>query len=193
MLSILVLFLCCLAKFTPAGAAEEEVQTDSPPAIDFTLTELKSAAAVQSETSQSEDWKFRKHTYLTQQRIAELFASMPGLQKPPLKQFVIPERSLIRPPLPGIHTTERFPPDRPNLGRQKATVAAENLKVTMDQSGPADEMKQVTFSFSQPMVAVGKADDSPASPIELNPQPRGKWRWAGTQTLIFEPEGGLFP
>ena len=49
----------------------------------------------------------------------------------------------------------------------------------------------LTVTFSQPMVAVTSIADLAASqiPVKLTPQPRGKWRWLGTKTLIFEPEG----
>ena len=28
-----------------------------------------------------------------------------------------------------------------------------------------------------------------AVPVRLTPQPPGEWRWVGTRTLLFEPEG----
>ena len=45
------------------------------------------------------------------------------------------------------------------------------------------------------MVAVGSVADvaQNAVPVTLSPQPPGRWRWLGTRTLTFEPEGGRFP
>lgn len=50
---------------------------------------------------------------------------------------------------------------------------------------------QLSITFSQPMVAVTSNDDLAAQevPVKLSPQPAGKWRWVGTKTLLFVPDG----
>ena len=50
---------------------------------------------------------------------------------------------------------------------------------------------QLSITFSQPMVAVTSNDDLAAQevPVKLAPQPPGKWRWVGTKTLLFVPDG----
>src|SRR5690606_2344474 len=42
----------------------------------------------------------------------------------------------------------------------------------------------------QPMVALSSHQDADAAqvPVSLTPQPPGRWRWLGTQTLVFEPD-----
>ncbi|MFT3697354.1 MAG: alpha-2-macroglobulin family protein [Kofleriaceae bacterium] len=48
---------------------------------------------------------------------------------------------------------------------------------------------ELTVTFSQPMVAVTSQDDAAAvQPVKLTPQPKGKWRWIGTRTIVFDPE-----
>ncbi|MDT4897799.1 MAG: alpha-2-macroglobulin [Acidobacteriota bacterium] len=52
---------------------------------------------------------------------------------------------------------------------------------------------QLSITFSQPMVAVTSNDDLAAQdvPVKLSPQPPGKWRWVGTKTLLYVPDGRL--
>jgi alpha-2-macroglobulin len=53
----------------------------------------------------------------------------------------------------------------------------------------------VSVTFSQAMVDLGSVGDvaGEAVPVRLTPQPAGRWRWVGTRTLLFEPEGGSLP
>src|ERR1043165_3880706 len=49
---------------------------------------------------------------------------------------------------------------------------------------------QLTITFSRPMVALSSQEEAAANvPVQLSPQPPGKWRWLGTRTLTFEPTG----
>jgi uncharacterized protein YfaS (alpha-2-macroglobulin family) len=53
---------------------------------------------------------------------------------------------------------------------------------------------QLSITFSQPMVPVsGQADLAASVPVRLEPQPPGRWRWIGSRTLVFDPEGGRLP
>jgi len=48
----------------------------------------------------------------------------------------------------------------------------------------------LSITFSQPMVAVSSQQEAAENiPVKLLPQPPGKWRWVGTKTLVFQPEG----
>ncbi|HWT01892.1 MAG TPA: alpha-2-macroglobulin family protein, partial [Pyrinomonadaceae bacterium] len=54
----------------------------------------------------------------------------------------------------------------------------------------------LSVTFSQPMVAVSSQNEAAAVvPVRLAPQPKGSWRWLGSQTLVFQPEaeGGRMP
>ena len=68
--------------------------------------------------------------------------------------------------------------------------------VSISPEGNLDRAPRLSISFNSPMISVTdpeaeEADDPKGVTIE--PRPAGRWRWLGTQTLIFEPEGGLFP
>src|SRR4051812_35652408 len=48
---------------------------------------------------------------------------------------------------------------------------------------------ELSVTFSQPMVAVTSQEDAAATtPVKLTPQPKGKWRWIGTRTILFDPD-----
>ncbi|HEU4768931.1 MAG TPA: Ig-like domain-containing protein, partial [Pyrinomonadaceae bacterium] len=49
---------------------------------------------------------------------------------------------------------------------------------------------ELSVTFSQPMVALTSQEEAAANvPVKLTPEPPGKWRWLGTRTLIFRPDG----
>ena len=49
--------------------------------------------------------------------------------------------------------------------------------------------RSLSVTFSQPMVAVTSQDDAATTvPVKLSPTPKGRWRWIGTRTLLFDPE-----
>lgn len=62
--------------------------------------------------------------------------------------------------------------------------------------GEVELAPALSVTFSQPMVAVSSQTEAAAIvPVTLTPQPQGKWRWLGAQTLVFQPdaEGGRLP
>ena len=58
-----------------------------------------------------------------------------------------------------------------------------------------DLAPNVSLTFSEPMVALSSHGDADATtpPMRLVPRPPGRFRWVGTQTLLFEPDGERFP
>lgn len=105
------------------------------------------------------------------------------------KSFAMRDRSLP-PPKTGQTMNSQFPPA--DSGEKPEAVPNGALEVV--RFAPEGELAlapHLTVTFSQPMVAVTSIADLAASqiPVKLAPQPKGKWRWLGTKTLIFEPEG----
>jgi alpha-2-macroglobulin len=115
---------------------------------------------------------------------------------PPIKSegddeqdFALRDRSLP-PPRTGQTISEAFPPsDRATAPDQAASGPLEVLRFAPEGEVPIAPHLSVTFS--QPMVPVTSNSDLAALdlPVRLSPQPKGKWRWLGTKTLLFEPEG----
>jgi len=59
--------------------------------------------------------------------------------------------------------------------------------------GPAgdDEPSGISVTFSQPVVPLSSAPEKKACPFSVTPDIKGKCRWLGTQTALFEPEKGF--
>lgn len=104
------------------------------------------------------------------------------------KEFALRDRSLP-PPKTGQTINSTFPPADSSTKPESTNGALEVLRFAPE--GEVGLAPHLTVTFSQPMVAVTSVADLAASqvPVKLTPQPRGKWRWLGTKTLIFEPEG----
>ncbi|MBO0798877.1 MAG: Ig-like domain-containing protein, partial [Blastocatellia bacterium] len=105
------------------------------------------------------------------------------------KDFALRDRSLP-PPRTGRTISESFPPPGDaNAPEQISSGPLEVLRFAPEGEVPIAPHLSVTFS--QPMVPVTSNSDLAAleAPVKLSPQPKGKWRWIGTKTLLFEPEG----
>lgn len=105
------------------------------------------------------------------------------------KDFAMRDRSLPA-PRTGQTINGTFPPaDSSTAPEQTASGPLEVLRFAPE--GEIALAPHLTITFSQPMVAVTSVSDLAAAqvPVKLTPQPPGKWRWLGTKTLIFEPEG----
>jgi alpha-2-macroglobulin len=105
------------------------------------------------------------------------------------KEFAIRERSLP-PPRAGRVSDESFPPAPISAAPVDSTAGSlEVMRIAPE--GAVELAPHLSVTFSQPMVAVTSNEDLAASqpPVKLSPQPAGKWRWVGTKTLLFEPDG----
>ncbi|MDQ3666816.1 MAG: DUF6049 family protein [Acidobacteriota bacterium] len=136
-------------------------------------------------------------TSLSEVETRKLLARLPALKPEegdPLS-FKFRERSLP-PPRAGetiqaafaLPTTNAPPPPTKTNAPLEVTRFAPEGEVAL--------APMLSVTFSQPMVAVSSQDEAAAIvPVTLTPQPQGKWRWLGTQTLIFQPEaeGGRLP
>ena len=94
------------------------------------------------------------------------------------------------PPRTGETIKDSFPPPPSTLLPPKANDAGKDLTVLRYM--PEGEVKlapQLSITFSQPMVAVTSQEDAAATqPVKLTPTPKGKWRWIGTRTILFDPD-----
>ena len=77
-----------------------------------------------------------------------------------------------------------------------AVVQAADLRVR--SAGPTGEIaslaqaNEIRVVFAEPMVALGKIPEPVTAPFfRMVPARKGAFRWAGTDTLIFTPEGPL--
>ncbi|MDX2039815.1 MAG: alpha-2-macroglobulin family protein [Acidobacteriota bacterium] len=127
---------------------------------------------------------------LSDEAVANLLKRLPPIKSEPDDEtgFAMRDRSLP-PPKTGQTINAAFPPaDSGEKPEPTATGALEVLRFAPE--GELALAPHLTVTFSQPMVAVTSIADLAASqiPVKLTPQPKGKWRWLGTKTLIFEPD-----
>jgi uncharacterized protein YfaS (alpha-2-macroglobulin family) len=126
---------------------------------------------------------------LAEAQTQRLLARLPALPREAGADFAFPPRS--RPaPRTGETIEAAFPPDRPTDAA--APAADPKQPLTVLRYAPEGEVPlapHLSITFSQPMVAVTSQEKAAATvPVKLTPQPRGQWRWVGTQTLLFEPD-----
>lgn len=92
--------------------------------------------------------------------------------------------------LPAPKTGEKIPQKFPASEQSQApnqnyTNTLEVLRYSPE--GEVDLAPDLSVTFSQPMVAVTSQEQGAQNvPVQLTPQPEGKWRWLGTKTLIFD-------
>ena len=94
------------------------------------------------------------------------------------------------PPKTGQTITGAFPAPPSSLLPPQGTDAGKALEVLRYMpEGEVPIAPELSVTFSQPMVAVtSQTDASATTPVKLTPQPKGRWRWLGTRTVLFDPE-----
>ena len=95
-----------------------------------------------------------------------------------------------RPPdRPGRNREEPFPPPAgKQVQKQELTGPLQVLAHAPE--GEVDLAPHLSLAFSHDMIPLGRVEaDAAIHPAIISPQPPGRWRWLGTRTLLFEPEG----
>ena len=127
---------------------------------------------------------------LSPARIDALLGRLPDLAKESTAQSPFHVRTGTKPPQrTGDDVAPPFP--QPKIEKAPPTSSEGSLRVTRyAPEGAVSMAATLNISFSEPMVAVGSIQDAlPQDIATLKPHPAGRWRWLGTQTLIFEPTG----
>jgi len=159
---------------------------DEPPGLDLRLSNGKQGPAAADRTK-------RVPAATIPDRDAEsILNRLTPLQKQPDDQqaFALRKRSQP-PPRTGKTIKGTFPPPPATNAPPATNDQGKDLAVVRwAPEGAVPIAPQLQVTFSQPMVAITSHDDSVAGgvPVVLSPQPKGKWRWIGTKTLLFDPE-----
>jgi len=105
------------------------------------------------------------------------------------QNFALRPKSLP-PPRTGHTINAAFPPPASSLLPPPVGPAGSDLRVVRYMpEGSVPLAPELSVTFSQPMVAVTSQEDAAATtPVKLAPQPKGKWRWIGTRTILFDPD-----
>ena len=131
---------------------------------------------------------------LSDEETARVLQRMPPLKTDAsdVQDFALRERSLP-PPRAGATVLNAFPADESRRAPD-ADAGGELRVVRYSPQGEVPLAPQVSVTFSRPMVAVTSQDEAARNvPVLMSPQPPGRWRWLGTKTLVFDPEGQRFP
>ena len=133
-------------------------------------------------------------TKLSEAETARVLARLPELKRGEgdAQEFALRERSQPA-PRAGATVLKPFPAAE---AREAPDVnAAGDAKVLRHSpEGEVPLAPQVSLTFSRPLVAVTSQEEAARSvPAQMSPQPAGRWRWLGTKTLIFDPDGGRLP
>src|SRR5262249_21435304 len=129
-------------------------------------------------------------TMLSEAEVGRLLDRLPPLKSDPDDQ----QQSSLRgpslpPPRTGTVLTGTFPPAS-SLEPPEKTSPGPLEVVRFSPQGAVPIAPEMSVTFSQPMVAVTSQETAATTvPVKLTPQPSGHWRWLGTKTLVFEPDG----
>jgi hypothetical protein len=107
------------------------------------------------------------------------------------REFAMPS-DLVPPPRRGVTVQAEFPPAEERQRREE--VISGPLEVVRHApEGEVERARELSITFSQPMVPVTSHDELAARdvPARLMPQVEGRWRWVGTRTLLFEVDAGF--
>jgi len=114
---------------------------------------------------------------------------------PPIKSetgdetdFALRQQSLP-PPRTGITVMQPFPAANEVVVPPKSPTVGPLEVIRYSPEGDVPIAPSLSITFSQPMIAVTSQEEAAKYvPVKLAPEPPGKWRWIGTQTLLFEPD-----
>lgn len=198
-LSLLLIWSILLTVLPATGAPAVTEQDRDPPdtaeGLRFRLSEgkeiedTKPVAPMVSTVAPA--------TVLSDSESNRLLARLPSLktERDDTLNFKLRERSL--PPPRAGETIQSAFGFSATAGPPVAATTNAPLEITrFAPEGEVALAPNLSITFSQPMVAVASQEQAAAIvPVSVTPQPSGKWRWLGTQTLMFQPdaEGGRLP
>ncbi|TNF27414.1 MAG: hypothetical protein EP329_19450 [Deltaproteobacteria bacterium] len=95
------------------------------------------------------------------------------------------------PPRTGETVQGTFPPPVPPTGAAPTPKDQPLTVLRYQPEGDVPMAPRISVTFSNPMVALTSHAELAKLevPVKVTPEIAGHWRWVGTQTLFFEPDG----
>ncbi|HEX6731365.1 MAG TPA: Ig-like domain-containing protein, partial [Pyrinomonadaceae bacterium] len=158
--------------------------TDDETGLQFRLSHGVGQPEVKPET------KLAPATELSLSETEQILRRLPPMKVDPAtaQEFALREGSLPPPRTGNIIQTSSFPASTTATNEPVTAGPLEVLRYAPEGSVPY--APELSITFSQPMVALTSQEEAASTvPVKLDPQPPGKWRWLGTKTLVFDPEG----
>jgi alpha-2-macroglobulin len=191
-LALVLLAVSCGGEKKPSSSGQAPVapkaaDQDIPEGLDLRLSDGKQGAPAYDRS------KLASATKLADADVEALLARAAPLQAEAGDQKHFALRPASQPlPRTGETIKTSFPPPASSLLPPSPTADAHGKDVTVLRWMPEGEVPvapNLSVTFSQPMVAVTSQDDAAkVQPVKLTPQPKGKWRWIGTRTILFDPD-----
>jgi alpha-2-macroglobulin len=127
---------------------------------------------------------------LSEAEAAALLKRLPAIKAEAEDQQDFAKRAGSLPaPKTGKVVPVKFPADE-NRGTPKVANNAALEVLRFSPAGDVPIVADLSITFSQPMVAVTSQEQAAqVAPVRLTPEIKGRWRWLGTKTLIFDAEG----
>lgn len=99
------------------------------------------------------------------------------------------------PPRTGATVAGEFPAEAERRLPEVETPDGPPRVLRYAPDGEVPIASQISLTFDRPMAAVTAHDDAVTDdlPIRIEPDVSGRWRWAGTRTLLFEPDAPRLP
>ena len=126
----------------------------------------------------------------------DLWDGVPELVPEPddIASTLAPKAGPERPPQIGEEIELPFPPDAPPS--QAGSSTPEEGPLAVLRFGPTGEqglVDAIRVSFNHPMVPLSTVEKlrTLEAPLVITPRPPGKFRWMGTRTVAFFPEGRM--
>ncbi|MFN7144232.1 MAG: Ig-like domain-containing protein, partial [Myxococcota bacterium] len=191
--SFVLLAACLRAPVAPLAPASEgatppteaRVSFREDPEADGLVMELYEARPADGA---AEKLPLPPTTPLTDAETAALLARLPALGAADDAVPFALRQGPTPPPRTGATVQLPFPPPE---SAPAAEVAQGPLTVLRKApEGDVPLAPHLSVTFSRPMVALTDADTAAKTvPVTLTPAPKGEWRWLGTKTVVFQPDG----
>jgi alpha-2-macroglobulin len=190
LLGTLVLLVSCPGRKKGAYVIDPDdtappTEADPEPGLVIRLGHAEAAAVERPPVEVAEA------VALDEAAVTAVLARLPPLPTDPAdaRDFALREGSRP-PPRTGATELAAFPPKATRPAKPAAAKGPLEV-VRFAPEGDVALAPHLSVTFSQPMVPVTSLDTLAAKdvPVVLEPTPAGKWRWVGTRTLLFEPEG----
>lgn len=142
-----------------------------------------------SETKKNVERQMPSVSNLTDAESKAIFRRLPKMPLDSVEKsdFKLRGESLPAPKNGKIIQT-KFPSDEVQ-NTLNAETSAKLEVVRYSPFGAVSIAPELSITFSQAMVSVSSQTEASANvPVILSPQVKGKWRWLGTKTLIFDAE-----
>ncbi|HEY5934275.1 MAG TPA: Ig-like domain-containing protein [Kofleriaceae bacterium] len=170
---------------TDGSAGKVLLVKPSGPGLEMRLSEGKSGKPAIDRA------KLAPAKKLAEAEVAKLLSRSKPLVADAADQQAFALRPSSQPaPRTGEVVKTTFPAAPSTLLPPKANDAGKDLTVLRFMpEGKVPLAPELSVTFSQPMIAVTSQDDAAkVQPVKLTPTPKGKWRWIGTRTILFDPE-----